>query len=502
MNFRHQNSKISVIFCFTLLMFVFSLAYINCTSRTTKIIPITNISLNEQEITLLKGKTKQLKASTTPENATNQEVIWDSSNIQVASISEDGVVTALSEGQATITVSSLDGNHTAECLVTVLPNMIIENLPQWQQAINQISQDHENMIFNITIEDDFSIPATDENSLTFSERNGIIINLLGNNSLSLDINSTGNLIRIGNAQTLTLIDIGLKGHENNITSLVNVSGENTTLNMQGYSSISENTSNQNGGGVYVNNAILNMTDHATINHNAVTGSRYGGGIYAYSANVTLSGIATVANNSAQQGGGIWSAMWGFLSMTDCATVSYNTARSSGGGVDVSSVYTNFTMSGTSSIKYNTSRSGGGASIGFSTVLMTDYATISNNLAIEYNYDGGNGGGVYYTGTNFTMQDNASIFQNTAEARGGGICCNTTSSVFISGNASIYENSAINGGGIYGLPILSDNSTIYGNSATNGGGVLVWGASFAQEFIFEMNDNSSIYGNNAIKGGGV
>lgn len=83
-----------------------------------EIINVENIRINTKEANLKTGETVQLTATVMPENATNKNVTWSSSNEKIATV-KNGVVTALSEGKATITVTTEDGNKTAECVVTV-----------------------------------------------------------------------------------------------------------------------------------------------------------------------------------------------------------------------------------------------------------------------------------------------------------------------------------------------------------------------------------------------
>jgi len=61
----------------------------------------------------------QLTAIITPANATNQNVIWSSSNTNVVRVSATGQITAVSVGTATITVRTEDGNHIAMVTITV-----------------------------------------------------------------------------------------------------------------------------------------------------------------------------------------------------------------------------------------------------------------------------------------------------------------------------------------------------------------------------------------------
>lgn len=81
-------------------------------------IPVEGVALDKKDAALKIGETTALKATITPENATNKNVNWSSSDEKVATV-KSGVVTAISEGKATITVTTEDGNKTATCIVTV-----------------------------------------------------------------------------------------------------------------------------------------------------------------------------------------------------------------------------------------------------------------------------------------------------------------------------------------------------------------------------------------------
>lgn len=82
-------------------------------------IDVTGITLNQSNLSLKQGAWNTLTATVLPANATNQNVIWSSSNTEVASVDANGKVTAISVGTALITVSTEDGDFTATCLVTV-----------------------------------------------------------------------------------------------------------------------------------------------------------------------------------------------------------------------------------------------------------------------------------------------------------------------------------------------------------------------------------------------
>ena len=82
-------------------------------------VSVAGVSLDATTMTLGTAPTGQLTATITPENATNQNVTWSSSDEAVATVDATGVVTAEGPGEATITVTTEDGSFTATCTVTV-----------------------------------------------------------------------------------------------------------------------------------------------------------------------------------------------------------------------------------------------------------------------------------------------------------------------------------------------------------------------------------------------
>lgn len=79
---------------------------------------VTGVTLPETA-EVSQGSTTTLTATVAPSDATNKNVTWSSSNISVATVDEDGVVTGILQGTATITVTTEDGSFTDECEVTV-----------------------------------------------------------------------------------------------------------------------------------------------------------------------------------------------------------------------------------------------------------------------------------------------------------------------------------------------------------------------------------------------
>lgn len=91
------------------------------TPGTDKQVEVTSVTLDKTELALtiggIGGAAVQLTATVTPDNATDADVDWSSSDVSVATVDGSGLVTAVADGTATITAKA--GDKTAECTVTV-----------------------------------------------------------------------------------------------------------------------------------------------------------------------------------------------------------------------------------------------------------------------------------------------------------------------------------------------------------------------------------------------
>jgi uncharacterized protein YjdB len=86
---------------------------------TVNPISVKSVVLDQAELTLNIAETATLVATIKPEDAANKSVTWKSDNDSVVTV-VDGLVTAVAEGSATITVTTVEGEYTATCVVTVV----------------------------------------------------------------------------------------------------------------------------------------------------------------------------------------------------------------------------------------------------------------------------------------------------------------------------------------------------------------------------------------------
>ena len=88
---------------------------------TKEIINVDKIILNPTNMTLKVGETDQIIATISPENATERELIWTSSDPSVATVNEEGIVVGNKPGTVVITVKTKDGKVKSTTTVTIKP---------------------------------------------------------------------------------------------------------------------------------------------------------------------------------------------------------------------------------------------------------------------------------------------------------------------------------------------------------------------------------------------
>lgn len=107
---------------------------------TPETVAVTGVTLDKSTAKLTeKCQIVDLTATVAPENATNKNVIFETSNEKVATVDGNGKVTAVANGKATITVTTEDGEKTAACEVTVeIPNVPV---PAPEELVNEVKNE-------------------------------------------------------------------------------------------------------------------------------------------------------------------------------------------------------------------------------------------------------------------------------------------------------------------------------------------------------------------------
>ena len=138
-----------------------------------KVVAVTSVTLNKSSLTLTEQETFQLSASVSPDNATDKTVTWSSSNTAVATVSDNGLVTAVKEGSATITAKA--GDKTATCTVTISKTVVaVTSVTLNKTSLSLMEQDTYQLVATVTPAD-----ATDK-TVTWTSSNSSVATVDGN----------------------------------------------------------------------------------------------------------------------------------------------------------------------------------------------------------------------------------------------------------------------------------------------------------------------------------
>lgn len=147
---------------------------------------VSAVTLDKNIKTLLTGDTVTLEATIYPETAEDKTITWSSDNEKVAKV-ENGEVTAIGEGEATITVTTKDGEYTAKCKITVKDLEIEINA----EEIYCLENDKYKLTYKISPyipeEKEVKIEILDTNIASIDEKNIITANEIGKTNIIIKI---------------------------------------------------------------------------------------------------------------------------------------------------------------------------------------------------------------------------------------------------------------------------------------------------------------------------
>jgi hypothetical protein len=276
------------------------------------------------------------------------------------------------------------------------------------------------------------------------------LNVTGGKDITLTIEGNGKTVKLdgngsiltlgaesGSSLTLIVQDITLEGKTDNTDPVVRVK-DGGTLELKVGSSLTGNTSSNNGGGVLVESGGTLSMNGGEISGNSVSGSySRGGGVYIDGGTFTMSG-GTISGNETLQ--------------------SIEGGHYGGGGVFVTNGGT-FTMSGGAVSDNSTFKNGSGVFVYEGGTFTMSGGEISDNSAPK------NGGGVYISGGTFTMSG-GEINGNSASVSGGGVYVNK--GILSMSGGEISGNSASSGGGVYNTGTFTmTGGVMYGSDAGDG-----------------------------------
>ena len=189
-----------------------------CEVNIKNSIPVESVKLNSNQLELVEGETEQLIATVLPEDATNKNVTWTSSNPNIATVNENGVVTAVKEGIPTITVTTEDGGYKAYCVVNVKSPVYVKNVLLNKDELQLFEGETEQLIATIEPED-----ATNKN-VTWSSINPNVATVDENGVVTAISNIGRSII------TVTTVDGGFEAKCEVIIETEEVPVNNVELN--------------------------------------------------------------------------------------------------------------------------------------------------------------------------------------------------------------------------------------------------------------------------------
>jgi V8-like Glu-specific endopeptidase len=153
---------------------------------------VKSLALDKYNLTLTVGAIEALVATIQPADLANIDLRWSSSNSSIATVDAGGIVSAVSAGNAIITVQTADGSTTANCSVTVLPQSGEIGIPGIYRA-GDINGDG---IINVQ-------------DIVLAMQHVLLINLLEGSSLgSADVNGDG-VVNVVDVTLLMQFSLGI-----------------------------------------------------------------------------------------------------------------------------------------------------------------------------------------------------------------------------------------------------------------------------------------------------
>lgn len=204
----------------------------SCKVTVTEIpVAVSSIALNKTTLALGVGGVDTLKVAFTPANATNQKISWQISDATIAKV-ENGAVTALKAGEATITATSDDGSKTATCKLTVTQPIKVTSISLNKSVMTLRLEEQQALIATITPGNASNKNITwksDDPSIATVGETGIVQGLkIGNTKITVttaDGNKTAQCTVYVTAKDVAVTEVSL----NKTSMSLNVGGSETLI---------------------------------------------------------------------------------------------------------------------------------------------------------------------------------------------------------------------------------------------------------------------------------
>lgn len=194
---------------------------------TPATVAVTGITLDKTELSLKVGEQEQIRATVAPENATNKKRTRVSSDETVATIDSNGIVTAVGEGTATITVKTEDGGFEATCTVTVSPAT---------RAVTGVSLKRETLELEVGDTDEFVATVTPENAtnkkVTFTSSDPTVATMDGDTITALKAGTTTITVTTADGNYTATCAVTVKERTSATVAVTGITLDKDTVNLK------------------------------------------------------------------------------------------------------------------------------------------------------------------------------------------------------------------------------------------------------------------------------
>lgn len=271
-------------------------------------VKVTHIQLDKTAVTVEQNSSVTLIATVTPDDATNKEVCWSSSDDGIATADQTGKVTAIEAGNATITATAADGSGvSADCTVTVEPGHFHDGVQytKWTDATKLPTA-----AGSYCLETDVDLAAQ------YRPTKNITICLNGHTITATSASVTRLMLLDTANTTITFVDCHDDGTFANVGKItggkgnsgyggaISVNKDTVTLNMQGIildGNTETGTANLGGGALLLRAGTVNMTDVKVSNNS--TSALSGGTVYVNGGTLNVQNCVFENNTSGTKSGG-------------------------------------------------------------------------------------------------------------------------------------------------------------------------------------------------------
>ena len=192
-----------------------------CEIKVVKLVD--GIKLNLTTVTLTEGQSLQLEATISPILATNKTIVWSSDNEAVATVSQQGKITAISKGSAVITAKSTDGSGiTASCSVNVVKLVSGIVLSETEMTLNEgqsaqltaiVSSDANNKTLAWSSSNEDVATVSKDGNVTAVSKGVAVITVKATDGSNVSASCTVNVIKIVSGITLSESELTLNEGE-------------------------------------------------------------------------------------------------------------------------------------------------------------------------------------------------------------------------------------------------------------------------------------------------